>query len=133
MHISSIIRASLLALGLILRMVAGPETGYAQTATQIAPDHPDIVYTGRWDDSDLLQPWAHWKGSSIIAYFQGTSLDATFSAGNSDYLRVIIDDDADSSTKLAVSSSATTYMLATDLSNTAVHKIEIVKETDVGK
>ena len=132
MHITNTIRALLLAFGLILGLGARPETAYALTATSIAPDDADILYTGRWDKSDVLQPWAHWKGSSIIAYFQGTSLAATFSAGNTDNLRVIIDDDAGNSTKIPVSSNTTTYMLATGLRDT-VHKIEIVKETDVGR
>jgi hypothetical protein len=98
----------------------------------VSPNDPGILYMGRWDNSDVLQPWAHWKGSSITLRFEGTSLAATFSATNTDYLRVIIDDDVDRSAKIPVSSSTRTYLLATGLPG-SVHKIEIIKETDVGR
>jgi len=109
-------------------LFAGP----LQAAVVITPDDINIVYTGRWDKGNVLEPRAHWRSSSLIAQFEGTSIAATFSAGSNDHLRVIIDNDAASSTKIPVSSSTATYTLATGLTD-AVHKIEIIKETDVGR
>ena len=98
----------------------------------VAPDGGSILYTGRWDHSNAAQPWAYAKGTSIIANFSGTSLSATFSASSTDYLRVIIDDDAANSVKFQVSSSGVIYELFTGPSDSD-HKIEIVKETDAGR
>ncbi len=100
----------------------------------IGPADPDILYTGRWADPGSAQPWSYWIGSSIILNFEGTSLTVTIKGGyqnNPDYLRIIIDNDAASSTKIAVGTTTATYPLATGLEDTT-HKIEIIKETDVG-
>ena len=113
---------------MILAVAAAP----LQAAVTVPPNHEHVLYTGRWDRSDVLQPWAHWKGSSITVRFEGTSLAATFSAGSNDYLRVIIDDDAAGSIKIPASSSAATHTLATGLADTE-HSVEIIKETDVGR
>ena len=109
--------------------------GTAQAVTTVDPSDPNILYTGRWDSSTPSQPWSYWIGSSIIANFEGTSIAIRCSAGWSsdpDYLRVIIDDDAASSTKIAVGTTEATYPLASNLTDT-VHKVEIVKETDEGR
>jgi lysophospholipase L1-like esterase len=104
----------------------------AQAATIIAPDDPGIRYTGRWDFSNSAEPWGYWIGTSIIAKFEGTSLSASFSAGNTDYLRVIVDGDMAGSTKIAVGSAEASYTLASGLADGG-HHVEIVKETDVGR
>jgi lysophospholipase L1-like esterase len=104
----------------------------AQAAVLVAPDDPDIRYTGRWDFSDSSKPWGYWIGTSIIAKFEGTSLSASFSAGNTDQLRVTIDGDMTTSTKIAVGSAEASYVLASGLAD-AEHLVEIVKETDVGR
>ena len=62
--------------------------------------------------------------------FQGTSIAADFSGGASDYIRVIIDDDALGSIKIPTPAGLAT--LASGLSDTN-HTIEIVKETDQGR
>jgi lysophospholipase L1-like esterase len=108
--------------------------GTALPASAVDPSDPDILYTGRWADTNPSQPWSYWIGSSIIARFEGTSITATFSAGYSsdlDYLRVIIDDDVSNSVKIAVGTSPASYSLASGLADT-VHRIEIIKETDTG-
>jgi hypothetical protein len=107
-------------------------TASVDAAQFVAPDGGSILYTGRWDQSDTTQPWAYAKGTSLIANFSGTGLSATFSATSTDYLRIIIDDDAMNSVKIPVSSSSVRYLLASGLGN-AIHKIEIVKETDAGR
>jgi hypothetical protein len=100
-------------------------------AVVISPSNDDILYTGRWDFSSLSQPWGHWIGSSITVRFMGTSISARFSAGNTDYLRVIID--GDSTKKFPVGSTEAIYALASGLDPSVVHEVEIVKETDVGR
>jgi hypothetical protein len=106
-------------------------TGRTQAVTPVDPSDPNILYTGRWNDSNPSQPLSYWIGTSIIARFEGTSIAATCQAGNTDYFRIIVDDDATNSTKIPVGSSIATYTLASGLAD-AVHKIEIVKETDIG-
>ena len=101
--------------------------GIAQAATVIDPSNSNIQYRGRWDDSNASAPWCHAKSCTIIANFQGTSIAADFSGGSGDYIRVIIDDDAPGSVKIATPVGLTT--LASGLSDSN-HKIEIVKETD---
>jgi len=104
--------------------------GIAQAASFIDPSNPNIQYRGRWDYSNRSAPWCHAKSSTIIANFQGTSIAVNFSGGTSDYIRVIIDDDAQGSVKIPTPVGLTT--LVSGLSDT-IHKIKIVKETDQGR
>ena len=67
-------------------------TASVDASVVVAPDDANILYTGRWDQSNASQPWARAKGTSIIAKFHGTSLSATFSASTTEYLRIFIDD-----------------------------------------
>jgi len=98
------------------------------------PDEVDIRLTGRWDQSNPAQPWAQAKGTSIIFQFSGSSLSGNFSASTTDYLRIIIDNDAAGSLKIPISSSNVSYPLVTGLEDEeAYHTIEIVKETDAGR
>lgn len=103
-----------------------------QAAVTITPDQGEIRYTGRWDHSSPT-PWAYWIGSSIIANFTGTSISATLSASNADYIRVIIDGNAAVSEKIQISSTEQTYLLAENLDSSKQHTVEIVKETDGGR
>jgi len=107
-------------------------TASVDASVAVAPDDANILYTGRWDQSNTSQPWARAKGTSIIANFQGTGLSATFSASTTEYLRIIIDGQAAVSRKIPISSSSVTYELASGLSE-GNHKIEIVKETDASR
>jgi hypothetical protein len=104
----------------------------AQAAVLVAPDNPEIRYTGRWEFSNPSAPWSYWIGSSIIVKFAGTSISASFPAGSTDQWRVTVDGDMTTSTKFAVGSAETSYVLASGLVDT-VHQVEIVKETDVGR
>ena len=105
---------------------------FSAQAVTVVPGNLNISYTGRWDTSDSSAPWAYWKGSSIIANFEGSQISATFSAGSTDYFRVIIDGDAVGSWKIPASSSVATHVLASGLGD-GIHQLEIVKETDVGR
>ncbi|MBU8870206.1 MAG: T9SS type A sorting domain-containing protein [Gemmatimonadales bacterium] len=117
-------------LGFLAALVGSP-----QAAISIDPSDPNILYTGRWDSSNPSQPWSYWIGSSIIVEFEGVGIEASMGAGDSgrpDYLRVIVDDDLANSMKIPVPLTATTFTLASGLTDTA-HKIEIIKETDIGR
>jgi hypothetical protein len=46
------------------------ETGNAE----ILPDHPQLIYEGRWDFAEAKLPSAFWMASSLHARFGGTSL-----------------------------------------------------------
>ena len=108
-------------------------TASVDASVAVAPDDDNILYTGRWDQSNSVQPWAYAKGTSIIANFQGTSLSATFSASTTEYLRIIIDDKASESVKISIGTANVSYQLASDLEGSKDHKIEIVKETDASR
>ncbi|MCX5676508.1 MAG: hypothetical protein NTX87_16020 [Planctomycetota bacterium] len=41
---------------------------------EIFPDHPQIIYEGRWDRTDAKLPSAFWMASSLHARFGGSSL-----------------------------------------------------------
>ena len=100
-------------------------------ADAIDPSDANILYSGRWADSNPSAPWAQAQGSSIIANFQGTSLAVTMTTSSGEYFRIIVDDDADGSQKIQIPSGSP-LLLASGLPGGA-HKIEIVKETDVGQ
>ena len=117
---------------LIILILLFCSTATVQAATTIVPYNGEIRYTGRWDHSAPLQPWAYWIGSSITAKFTGTSISATLSSGNTDYLRIIIDGNADDSVKISISSGEQTYLLADGLTGPE-HTVEMVKETDAGR
>jgi lysophospholipase L1-like esterase len=100
-------------------------------ATVIDPSDSNLLYTGRWQQSNPSAPWAQAKGSSVIARFEGTSIAVTLTTGSSEYYRVIIDGDAASSTESMLPSGVSTT-LASGLAD-AVHEIEIIKERDPGR
>jgi hypothetical protein len=93
-----------------------------------------ILYTGRWDNSNPAEPWAFAKGTSIMANFNGSNLSASITATTTDYLRVIIDNNAAASVKIPIEFGTSTYQLATGLPpDPEGHKIEIIKESDGGR
>jgi hypothetical protein len=99
----------------------------------IDPADSRITYSGRWDFSARSKPWCAWQGSSIKAKFHGTDIQAVFElTGRPEYVRIIIDGNADSSRKIELFTKQQTYALASGLS-AGEHQIEIVKETYSGK
>ena len=104
--------------------------GIAQAAQVIDPSDSNIQYRGRWDYSNPSTPWCHAKSSTIIANFQGTSIAANFSGGTSDYIRVIIDDDALGSIKIPTPAGLAT--LASGLSDTN-HTIDVALQRKVDR
>lgn len=104
---------------------------FSAHAASIDPSDPNILYTGRWEDSTPSQPWAQAKSSSIVANFQGTRIAVTMTTASQEYFRIIIDDDAAGSMKTLIPSGVQ-FTLASGLAD-SLHKIEIVKETDWGR
>lgn len=100
-------------------------------ATPISPADPNLQYIGRWDDSNDAMPWSHAQGSSVITSFTGTSVSVTWDLAANDYFRVIIDDDAAASKKIAFPSRRP-LTLASGLAP-GPHKLELVKETEAGR
>jgi lysophospholipase L1-like esterase len=105
--------------------------GGSGRAEVIDPSDPNILYTGRWDDSTASEPWAQAQGSSVIANFQGTGISVTMNTVPGERFRIIVDGDAAGSTKVAIV-SGTPRILASSLPD-GVHRVEIVKETDSGR
>jgi lysophospholipase L1-like esterase len=115
---------------LVFLLMLSSTAGLVRAATIIDPMNPDILYTGRWDFSSPNRPWAQAKASSVIVNFQGTSIAVDIEGNTSDYLRVIIDDNALGSSKLQLQNGLIT--LAYGLSDTT-HKLELYKENDNGR
>jgi lysophospholipase L1-like esterase len=100
-------------------------------ATTVSPSDPNLQFIGRWDWSDPPEPWAFAQGSSVIVSFTGSSISASFTFTETDYFRVIIDDNAAASEKITFS-SGDPLSLASDLP-AGTHKLELIKETDQGR
>jgi hypothetical protein len=96
-------------------------------AVTITADNPNIQYAGRIDSSNPLSPLLSWSGSSVIANFQGTSVQATLNDLGGNYFYSIIDDGTPN--KITCSWGQKTYTLASGLSDTT-HKIELYKRTE---
>jgi hypothetical protein len=100
-------------------------------AAAVSPDHPDLRYVGRWDDSTPSLPWAQAKGSTLELGFSGTSLSATLTVVPGEHFRVIVDGDGASSTKVTFVSGVP-RVLTTGLA-AGSHTATLIKETDQGR
>jgi hypothetical protein len=98
-----------------------------RASVTITADNPNIQYTGRIDFSNALAPILSWSGSSVIANFQGTSIQATLNDMGTNYFYAIIDN----GTPILITCTAGqhTYSIASGLSDTT-HKIELYKRTE---
>lgn len=99
----------------------------AYASVTITADNPNIQYAGRIDFSNTLSPILSWSGSSVIANFQGTSIQAIINDMGDNYFYSIIDDGTPN--KFDCSWGQQTYTIATGLSDTT-HKIELYKRTE---
>lgn len=101
--------------------------------TMVAPNDPRIQYIGRWANNDSLVKFAEWQGSSIRVNIQGTGLSAILDGGTeTEYVRVIINDDVHTTRKIPITPGTSTYTLASSLPP-GDYKIELVKETYNGQ
>ena len=96
-------------------------------AVTITADNPNIQYTGRIDFSNPLSPFLSWSGSSVIANFQGTSVQARLNDLGGNYFYSIIDNGTP--VLITCASGQHTYTIASGLSDTT-HKIELYKRTE---
>ena len=99
----------------------------------IAPTHPGIQYNGRWVFKDTTEAQAEWQGASITVWLESHRLEAILDGGTeTEYFRIIINDDVSTTRKIAVSPGKSTYTLASSLPP-GTNKVELVKETYVGE
>ena len=99
----------------------------------VSPNDPNIQYMGRWEHSDSSQKRAEWQGSSITFSIQGTGVSALLDGGSeTEYFRIIINQDVQHTRKIAVTPGVSTYELASNLAH-GVYTIELVKETYTGQ
>jgi len=119
------------AAAVVLVLSGGLLLSGAARAEFISPSDSNILYTGRWGVTTPSLPWAQAQGSSIIANFQGTGISVTMDNAPGERFRIIVDDDAAGSVKIAIV-TGTPRILAADLPD-GVHRVEIIKETDTGR
>jgi hypothetical protein len=102
----------------------------ASAATSVPANDPNIQYMGRVDFSDPAAPVFGWAATTITVRFQGTSLRGIFrdSTGR-DYLQVMIDGVMSPTIIQPSRTAATTYTLASGLSD-ADHTAVIIKRTE---
>ncbi|MBT8099829.1 MAG: hypothetical protein KJO82_08765, partial [Gammaproteobacteria bacterium] len=98
----------------------------------IAPDHPHIRYTGRWNVDDASLPWVAWQGSTVTLRFRGSALVADLDVGAlPENYRVVIDGVPEPQYRtLPAGRQAVT--LASGLEAGAEHSILLMKETYAG-
>ena len=96
----------------------------------VTPDNENILYTGRFAFTNVQAPSFSMNGASIKVNFNGTKIIGRFSnSGNSSYLYVIIDGQADVYNRQVLEISGNSeneYIIAENLSNTQ-HTLELVK------
>lgn len=111
--------------------VVSPPAG----TNEFLPNHPRILYMGRWTDSDPLHPVAHWFGSEMRVRFTGTSLalrasiNTLFGAPRPSDVSVVIDEDAANLRIVNIDRYDGTFVLAENLSP-GVHTARIFKNTE---
>ena len=92
----------------------------------------DIHFYGRWDLSDISNPWCAWQGSTFAAEFEGREISATLESDHEEYIRVILDGDHKGSRKIRLAAGCRIYELASGV-DLGRHRIEVVKETYSGR
>ncbi|MEM7138669.1 MAG: SGNH/GDSL hydrolase family protein [Myxococcota bacterium] len=87
----------------------------------------DVLYVGRFDDSDPGEVLLSWSGSGFVIRFRGTSAQATFRGGR---LFTVVVDGEEQPAPLEVSNDVVrSYDLATDLPD-GEHTIEVYRRTE---
>ena len=126
-----VIAAGLLSLGAIAVALYRRLVPSAPAQSTVAPDHPDLRYTGRWDRTNPTQPSVGWQGAQIAFVIEGTAVTARLRTLSSiDYLLVIIDGSVQPE-RLRISADDAPIVIANGLAN-ASHRIQIIKETAQG-
>jgi len=87
---------------------------------------PPPRYIGRFDTKDAAGPRCAWSGSSIVARFEGTALNAKLK-GNKDLVQVIVD--GKPTLALTLTKEQTVYRVANELGD-GTHTVELFKRTE---
>lgn len=91
---------------------------------KISAYNKDILYVGRFDDSQPAGPRCAWSASSVTLRFKGTAAEARMSGGSNDRWQIIVDGRA---TKiLTMAGKPALFSLASDL-NPGVHTMTLFK------
>ena len=101
-------------------------------AETISPNDPRVNLLGRWSVENSTSPWCAWQGSSFATEIIGTNMSAVFSSRAEEYVRVIVDGDDQSSTKLRIKKGTHKQVLVSGL-NDGRHRVQVVKETYLGR
>ena len=114
------------------KSVATIVEGHKQQIVDVLPSNANLTYMGRWSVENADAPWAAWQGSSVSLNFSGTDLFVTLDAGSAtEYFRVVIDGNTQTSRKIAVKTGRSSYLVASNLTE-GVHFVELIKETYEG-
>ncbi len=87
----------------------------------------DLLYVGRFDDSDPGAVRLSWSGSGFVVRFRGTGARATFRGGR--YFTVVVDGDARPDPLEVSDVVGETYDLASNLPD-GEHTIEVYRRTE---
>lgn len=117
-----------LALAAALALAALPAP--ASAAQHIAPDHPQLQYTGRIDTADRGGAVVSWPGSRIAGAFSGTSLALVLDDERGmNYFNVHIDGEGARPVILQLDKGEKTYLVANGLAP-GRHTFALVKRTE---
>jgi len=94
---------------------------------RVTPDSPDILYTGRFDDSDSLKRVFMYSGSAIGLDFTGTSVDLIMKDDSLRNLYTVILDD--SLFIFTANHNDNVYRLAENMEDKK-HHVEIIRRTE---
>lgn len=93
---------------------------------EIAPNHPNLYYLGRFDRSNASEPACEWSGSAIAIHFHGTAINAQLTLGKNRFEVVV---DSAPAKVLVGSADKILYNLASGLSNSD-HTVLLFKDTE---
>lgn len=96
------------------------------TGLTLRPVGEDVLYVGRFDDSDPDAVRLSWSGSGFVTRFQGTGARANLGGGS--YFTVVIDGEVQPD-PLIVTSTGSTYDLASDLPY-GEHTVELYRREE---
>ncbi|MGI9271908.1 MAG: GDSL-type esterase/lipase family protein [Woeseiaceae bacterium] len=118
----SIARSALILLTAILGACAG------ESSSMVAPDDPNIRYTGRWNHDNPQTPWVGWQGSTVSIQFVGDAISAEVDFGDEgERLRIIVDGVPQEPAR-PVPAGRQTILLTDSLNPEEEHTVVLMKE-----